>query len=474
VTTGVVWPQTALSERTRLLAQLRQTIVDQLDHVVTALSKATFKPAMEAMLNEVIPTLELLKYYERHAAQILERDHRPTPRMFPRSRSYVDYHPRGTVLVLAPFNFPFQLALAPAISALTAGNKVILKMSEHRPLIGGLLRSLFQEAGYPEEAVRIVDGDATVAERLVREKPDLIFLTGGVNTGRRVMQLAAENLTPVILELGGKDPMIVFEDAPLERAVNAAVYGAFVNAGQVCVSVDRIYVQRSIFERFATALANEARSLKVGTDPDCAYGPLLSGERAASVRSIVRDALDRGATALTPIEINGAQMRPVVLQNVDATMRIWHEEVFGPVVSLVPFDDEPQAVALANDSKFGLNSSVWSADLARARRVASRLVTGNTAINDVIKNIGNPHLPFGGVKHSGIGVYHGPEGLRAFCRPQSVMVNTGRWKREPNWVPYSARRLMDLRILVQLAYSGASWAKRLKNILSLGRQRGKL
>jgi acyl-CoA reductase-like NAD-dependent aldehyde dehydrogenase len=290
----------------------------------------------------------------------------------------------------------------------------------------------------------------------------LVFLTGGSTTGKRVMALAAAELTPVILELGGKDPLLVFADAPFERAVNGAVYGAFANAGQICVATQRVYVQRPLLARFVDAVVARVGALRLAPAPNPDLGALASDEQAARFAALIEDAVAKGATLHTRHDIAHRRAAPVVLTGVTKGMRILREETFGPAMSIIPFDTEAEALELANDSEFGLNASVWSGDLARGARVASQIEAGSVAVNDVLKNIGNPHMPFGGVKASGIGAYHGPEGLRAFCRPLSVMVNPSRAPREPNWFPYTPAKRRELEAMIRLLYSGASWIQRLK------------
>ncbi|MBL8024639.1 MAG: aldehyde dehydrogenase family protein [Elusimicrobia bacterium] len=466
---SVLWRDTPLSKRTGFLRAFRGRVVDELDLITETLKVDAGKPSVETILNDVLPTLEIATYLERRAGEILRSERRRSTFFYPRSRFTLEYHPRGVVLVLAPWNFPFQLALVPTLSALVAGNGVLLKVSERMPGMGPLLQNLFNKAGFPKNVVQVVTGGPDMGEALVQAGPDMVFLTGSQATGRRVMKMAADRLIPLVLELGGKDPMIVFPDAPFDRAVEAAVYGAFVNAGQVCVSVERVFAHRSLFDRFAAALVRRTAALRLGSDVESDVGPLINEGHADRFRHLVQDALDKGARALTPVTIQGRRAAPVILTGVDSRMRLWEEEAFGPVLLLAPFQSEDEVVGLANGTSYGLNASVWTMDLAKGRRVASRLECGNVAVNDVMKNIGNPHMPFGGVKASGLGLSHGPEGLRSFCRPLSLMVNTGRWPREPNWFPYGRKLLRDLKMMFALIFSTKSWGRRLVDVVKLGR-----
>jgi acyl-CoA reductase-like NAD-dependent aldehyde dehydrogenase len=456
------WRDLRVAERARLLGALRRVIVRRLADIVDVVGERSAKPAAEVLANDVLPTLEIIAYCEREAERVLHGERRPGSFLFGRAEFHVEHHARGVVLVLAPFNLPFQLTLAPAVTAFAAGNAVVCKVSERVDGLASLLGELLREAGLPAGAVRFVTGGPDVGEALVCARPDLVFLTGSLATGKRVMELAAASLTPVILELGGKDPMIVFADAPFERAVNAAVYGAFANAGQICVAVKRLYVERTLFPEFAAAVAARAAALKLWPEPDAELGALATDAQVADLRAVVADAVAQGATLRTPPKVRGRVMAPTVLTELGHDARVLREETFGPVLPIVPFDDEDEAVELANATDYGLNASVWTGDVERGRRIASRIEAGSVAVNDVLKNIGNPHLPFGGVKASGIGLYHGPEGLRAFCRPLSVMVSRERAAREPNWFPYTPAKRRALESLIELRHARPTLLGRLR------------
>ncbi len=385
------WRKISVAERVGILGRFRNLLVERQETVARAISRATGKTAMEAVLNEIIPVLETLKYLEKNAARLLAREKRATTLSFPGARAHVDYHPRGVVLVLAPWNFPFQLAAVPIVTALAAGNVVLFKPSELTPETGTLIEDLLREAGLPAGVLSVFCGDGQTGRRLVEAGPDLVCLTGSTATGKKIMETAAKNLTPLLLELGGKDPMIVFEDAPLERAAAAAVYGAFANAGQICVSVERLYVQETVREALIEKILAKTKALRLGGDDDSDIGPMTSARQIEIVDAQVDEALRLGAALLTERKKEGSLMWPLVLKDVTHSMRLLREETFGPVLPILSFATEEEAVSLANDTEFGLNASVWTRDLERGRRVAARLVTGNCAVNDVIKNIGNPH-----------------------------------------------------------------------------------
>lgn len=421
--------------RARLLRALRLELADNLAEYSGPVAAASGKPEAEALLSELYPALELLKYYEREGERLLRPRRERTPFFFSGCSSRTEYRPCGAALVVGPYNFPFQLTFIPAVTAIAAGNGVVIKPSELCPGIGPLLEGLFAAAGAPAGLVSAVSGGPEAVKELISAGPDKVFFTGGAAGGREVMKLCAERLIPLALELGGKAPMLVFSDADLERAVQGALYGAFCNAGQVCVSTERIYVERPVYAEFCGRLAAGALRLKPG-GADGDYGHMLSQRQADKVLEQVRAAVGAGARLLTPERREGNLLWPLVVADAAHGMALMTEETFGPAVGVMPFDGEEQALRLANELPAGLAASVWTSDAARARRVAGRLEAGQVSVNDCIRAAGSPYLPFGGVKASGFGRSHGPEGLYEFCRLVSVLESRGATPSEANWFPY--------------------------------------
>jgi acyl-CoA reductase-like NAD-dependent aldehyde dehydrogenase len=265
----------------------------------------------------------------------------------------------------------------------------------------------------------------------------------------------------VLLELGGKDPMIVLKDADLDRAANAAAWGSCFMTGQVCISVERIYVEKQVASEFQEKLIKKLQSLRTGPTLNKAemdFGPFIGPMQVAVVETLLTDALERGATVLTggrrlEAEGGGVYFQPTLITDVDHTMRIMREELFGPVVGLMVVENEEEAIAKANDSEFGLNASVWTKNLAHGIELAQRIESGNVCVNDCVLNAGVPALPFGGAKQSGVGSRHGgADGLRQFCLKQSVMIATGSKKSEMTWFPYRAKTARQLEGLMRLLY----------------------
>ena len=447
------WRDVPPAERAKRVGVLRRSIASSRGEILRAICADTKKTPVEALLSDIFPTLEFLAYIERNAARILRPRKRPTPILFRASHSFVEFRPRGVALIIAPWNNPFQLSIVPAAYALAAGNAVILKMSERATAVGKIAASLFERAGFGE-AIQVNSGGADVAKALIDERPDIIFFTGGTENGKSVYAAAARQMIPVILELGGKDPMIVFADADLGRAVRAAVYGAFSHAGQHCISTKRLYIQRPIYDRFIERLARETRSLVNSGEQNDERG-------LAAARGQVREALAMGAQLLTPASEDNVGILPTLVADCSHEMRVMRDETFAPVLAAMPFDTPDDAVRLANDSPFGLNASVWSRDEQLARRVVSRLETGNAYINNVFINAGNPHLPFGGVKSSGIGRYHGAEGILAFCEQTAVMISRSKQRSEPTWFPHDDDKFETIDSLIELRHGRIGFFRRL-------------
>lgn len=460
---AATWSKIPIKARSKTLLPFSQLLMDNLDSICELIGLCTGKVRTEALLGEIYPLLDLLNYYQKHAGQILHYQGVPTsPFAFPGATAGIVRRPYGVVAVISPWNYPFQLSVAPILTALFAGNAVILKVSELCLPVGQLIVDLFAKLDLPSGLVQCVIGDAQTGEQLIDAGPDLIFFTGGLNTGRAVMQRAARHPVPVILELGGKDPMLVFADAQLDRACAAALYGAFCNSGQVCISVERLYVQQPCFDQFLYRLLAGVAQLKVGNDPYGDLGAMTSTAQIEVVQAHYQDAIDKGAQASGPLERQGNFIKPVVLWNVHHDMRVMREESFGPLLPVMAFNDDSEVLRLANDSEFGLNASIWSSDIERAKRVASQLHVGSWAINDVIKNIGHPGLPFGGVKQSGFGRYHGAEGLRNFTYPVSGLTNRSHLPKEPNWFPYSEQGYQNFKGYMDFVYGSGSFVQRFK------------
>ena len=469
-----IWSGYSVEKRVGLLSQLKAIILSDCDAITEVIMSVTGKVKTEVLLGEIYPVLELLRYYEKNAARILAPCRLATsPLAFPTASAQFERRPFGVVAIISPWNFPFQLTLSPLLTAIFSGNATIFKTSEFSIPVGELILQLFNRIPLPEGLVQQVIGLGETGGQLIDGRPDLVFFTGGVITGRAIMANAAQHPIPVILELGGKDAMLVFDDANLERACNAAMYGAFSSSGQVCVATERLYVQETCYPKFVKMLQDAVNKLIVGHGPEGDLGALTSLDQYTIVEAHYHDAIAKGAKASSSLQLNGRYLKPVVLWDVTHDMRVMREETFGALLPVMAFSTEEQAVCLANDSDYGLNASVWSANIDKAERVARQLQVGNWAVNDVIKNIGHAALPFGGVKNSGFGRYHGAEGLRNFTCTVSGLTSRSQLNEEPNWFPYSDQRYKEMHGFIDFIFGdGTLWQRTTRNWLELQVFRG--
>ncbi|WP_163796707.1 aldehyde dehydrogenase family protein [Mycolicibacterium sediminis] len=417
------WEARGAAGRAKVLARYAVWLGEHRAEIEDLLIKETGKSATDAA-QEVPLLLMILSYYIRTMEKALAPDSRPAALPFLSIKKItVHYRPRAVVGIIAPWNYPVANALMDAIGALAAGCSVLLKPSERTPLTAEVLMRGWTDSGAPE-VLALAQGAREVSEAVI-DNADFIQFTGSSATGVKVMERAARTLTPVSLELGGKDPMLVLEDADVELAAHAAVWGAFFNAGQTCVSVERVYVMEQVYDQFVDAVVRDVRNLKMGAGEGNAFGALIDEGQVAVTERHVADALAKGAKVLTGGKRPsgpGSFYEPTVLVDVDHTMACMTDETFGPTLPIMKVSSVAEAVRLANDSQYGLSAAVFSRDLERANDVALQLDCGGVNINDVISNLMCTTAPMGGWKSSGIGArFGGPEGLRKYCRIETVV-----------------------------------------------------
>jgi acyl-CoA reductase-like NAD-dependent aldehyde dehydrogenase len=445
------WGSLAPDERRGGLQAVKRALVETAPRIAEVVADETGKGMVAAVEGELLPAAIHARYLARNAHRLLAaRRVDPYPVMTKRAR--VEYRPLGVAGVISPWNFPFFLSFQPVLTALAAGCGVVLKPSSATPRSGALAAEVVEAAGLPAGLVQVVQGGAETGRALIAGGVDVISFTGSSAVGREVAGLAGARLIPVLLELGGKHPMVVLEDADPVRAARGAVWGGFFGAGQACVSVERVYVAEGIYERFVRALRDALADVEASDDARRGIGPVFGPGQLAVVAAHVQAAVAAGAVVLAGGKRVGDRFyAPTVLLGVNHSMAVMREETFGPVLPVMKVSGEEEAIALANDSPFGLHASVWTGDATRGRRVAGRLRVGTVAINDALVNYGIPSLPFGGVGASGWGRTGGGEGLRAFCYPVSVTESRLRPRREVYWFPRRGGLGMRLRLLRRLA-----------------------
>ena len=457
------WSQLTLRDRARYMERAAQVLIDESDQIRDLIVAEQGKPRNEAFSMEILPTIDALHWIAREGQEILADEKVPMPQLFLKTKQTAFiYEPLGVIGVISPWNYPWSIPFGEVALALMAGNGVVLKPASLTPLIGERIERVFARAGIPDGLVRVVHGPGT-GQALVQSSVAKVFFTGSVEAGRDVGEACARRLKGSVLELGGKDPMVVLADANLDHAISGALWGGFANAGQTCSGIERVYVVREVADRFIEGVVAGAQELKVG-DPlrwDTAIGPMVSREQCELVRSLVDDAVENGATLRCggPTAPGGALhgdfYGPTVLTGVTHEMRIMREEIFGPVLPIIVVDSEDEAVALANDSDFGLGASVWTSDRSRGERIARELESGMVWINDHMFSHGACQCAWGGVKESGLGRTHSKFGLY-----ECVNIKLRVWEpstvRNAWWHPYDETLGRALKQTASILYGRPS------------------
>jgi acyl-CoA reductase-like NAD-dependent aldehyde dehydrogenase len=454
------WEALGFEGRGRVLRRAQKWLVDNSERVIETIVSETGKTYEDALIAEVMYGANALGFWAKKAPSYLadERIRSSSP-LLKGKRMVLRYRPIGLVGVIGPWNYPLTNSFGDCVPALAAGNAVILKPSEVTPLTSLLLADALRECGVPDGVFAVATGRGETGAALVDEV-DMIMFTGSASTGRAVMARAADTLTPVSLELGGKDPMIVLADADVERAANQAVYYAMLNTGQTCISVERVYVESPVYDEFVAKVTEKARALR--NDPPGAPGSTDVGAmtfppQVEIVERHVEDARAKGARVL----VGGARghdgqggnwYEPTVIVDVDHTMDCMREETFGPTLPIMKVADAEEAIRLANDSPYGLGASVFSKDAARGEAVARRIEAGAVCVNDSNVNYTALELPMGGVKASGLGSRHGPGGIRKYAKQQALLVSRVHPRKDIHMYPYTAKMTAVLGKLTRVLY----------------------
>jgi succinate-semialdehyde dehydrogenase/glutarate-semialdehyde dehydrogenase len=442
------WSSLSFRERADFILAARKIVLAELDEIGRLISRETGKPVAEAISMEIVPSLDLMHYFARQTARLLKPQKINIGQYgFMGRSSHVIYKPLGVIGIISPWNFPWATPLAEVSMALMAGNAVVVKPSELTPLTALKIGDVFSRARLPAGLLEIVTGDGTTGAALTDAGPETglakIMFTGSVETGKRVAASAARHLTPTVLELGGKDPMIVLADANLQNAARAAIWGAFCNSGQACASVERCYVHESIAEEFMGLVVKETRALKQdkATENEVDVGAMSNERQLHIVEEHIADAIERGARVLTgggrAQNLSGLFHEPTVIADVDHSMDLMRKETFGPVLPIMTFKSDAEAVKLANDSIYGLTASIFTSDIARGRRLAEQIEAGTVMVNEVVYTHALAQTPWGGVKQSGYGRTHGRSGLLELVTPQHIHVNRVPFVPDVWWFRYS-------------------------------------
>ena len=449
------WAKTSITHRAHLLYRLRDLLLDEQEKLADILTAETGRPRAEATGNELFYLCDAIGVWAKKSAGYLKpKTIRPHFPLMKAKKVVSIYAPRGVIGIISPWNFPLTLTLGEALPALMAGNAVVIKPSELTPLSPLFGAELALQAGFPEDLLQVIVGGAQTAEALI-DHADMINFTGSVATGRQVMKRAAERLIPVSLELGGKDPMIVLKDADLDRAAGACVWGALMNSGQACTSIERVYVEAPVYEAFVERVCSKTRAIRQGPSAELVdVGSMTSETQLRKVMEQVEEAVQLGAKVLVGGKRNrdypGLYFEPTVLVDVNHQMSIMREETFGPVIPIMKVGSTSEAVSLANDSPFGLGASVFCRDRGAASMLAEQIESGAICVNDSLVNFIIPDAPMGGIKASGFGYRHGAEGILKYCRQKTVVTDRFGLKEEFPWYPATAKKARQMRHLLPL------------------------
>jgi acyl-CoA reductase-like NAD-dependent aldehyde dehydrogenase len=452
------WEALGFEGRAAILRRCQKWMIDNADRVIETIVSETGKAWDEAQFAEMSYGAGAFGFWAKNAERYLADERVKTSSPFVKGRKLILRHvPVGVVGVIGPWNYPFTNAVGDCIPALAAGNAVVLKPSEVTPLTALLMGEAMRECGLPRDVYQVAPGFGETGAALV-DAVDFLMFTGSTATGKKVMERAARTLTPLSLELGGKDPMVVCADADVERAANAAVHYSMQNSGQTCISVERVYVEEPVYEEFVSLVTSKVGELRHGVPRgpgSVDLGAIIHPPQSDIVEAHVEDAVAKGARVVAGghrSDANGHFYEPTVLLDVDHSMACMREETFGPTLPIMKVADSDEAVRLANDSSYGLQASVWTKDAAKGERLARRIEAGAVTVNDAQVNYVALELPMGGWKSSGVGTRHGPEGIRKYTKKQALVVTRFAPKKDLHMLPYSAGRSRFVAWLLKLVY----------------------
>ena len=464
------WAALTVEERCRRLVPVAKLITKRMDEIAQTISRENGKVVYEALTFDVGPLLLAMNYFIENGPRILA----PEPiqvAIAPHRKSYLSYQPRGVIAVISPWNFPFFLPGCDTIMSLIAGSGVILKPSEITPLSALALKSCFDDGGLDPDLVQVVTGFGETGAAVIDARPDHVVFTGSVATGRKIGVACAERMISYTLELGGKAPALVLEDADLERATNAILWGGFANAGQICASVERVFAVAPVYDTLVEKLTDAAAKLRVGPpDGEIDIGSMTWPKQRELVERLIADAKAKGARVTTGGERvgdRGLYFKPTVIADCTADMDVMNAEIFGPVLPIMKVESEDRALELANDSPLGLGAYVFTKDRERGKRLAEKIEAGSVMINDVLTCAGAPEMPWGGIKQSGLGVMRSDRGLRDLCHARHVSYDrVGGWARDPWMFPYSKKTEHQIQAFLKSIFADKPWSKWIRKAIS--------
>jgi acyl-CoA reductase-like NAD-dependent aldehyde dehydrogenase len=460
------WGKRSVEERCARIEVLKGKILEARDLLMEAVVRESGKPRTEAKFADVFVSLDSADYFAKKGASLLKSESVEHHSLAAKAKSgRLHYDPLGVVAIISSWNYPLAIPMSQIIAAVVAGNGVLCKTSDFTPECGELIGKLFLDAGFPQDLVTIVQGGGEVGQALIDARPDKVFFTGSVFTGRHVAEACAPLLIPSVLELGGKDAMLVLGDADLNVASSAAVWGSFTNCGQVCLSVERLFVEESISAAFIQECIEKTKKLRLGpgSDPETEIGPLIRPQHVRRMSEVLADAVQRGAKVVCGghprPDLGPSFFEPTIVTDVDSSMKLFQDETFGPIMAIRVVKDVEEAIACANDSEFALSASIWTSDLEGGQGIAQRLRAGAVMVNDLISGFAIAEAPHGGCGLSGWGRTHGRAGFLEMVNIKYIDVDRLPRMEKPWWYRYGSEVEKAADAFLNFEFAGGLFSK---------------
>ena len=464
--TQAEWARKPIEERCALIGKLKKTMLEAREALADAVVRESGKPRVEALFADVFVSLDTADYFATQGRKLLRAEKVKHHSTAAKAKSgTLLYEPLGVVGIISSWNYPLAIPMSQIIPALAAGNGVLCKTSDFTPECGALIGKLFGEAGFPVDLVTMLQGGGEIGQALIEARPDKVFFTGSVLTGKHVAEACARLLLPSVLELGGKDAMVVLADADLDVASSAAVWGSYANCGQVCLSVERLFVEESVSEEFIRRCVEKTQKLRMGagSDPGTEIGPLIRPQHVQRMKDLLADAVGKGAKVVwggrARPDLGANFFEPTVITGVNASMKLFQDETFGPIMAIQVVKDAEEAMARANETEFALAASVWTRDADRGKELARRLKAGTVMVNDVMSGFAIAEAPHGGCGLSGWGRAHGRAGLLEMVNVKYVDVDWLKGVEKPWWYRYGSELEKAAEAFLRFEFGGGLAAR---------------